>query len=153
MCSFIYFHLHHRMKTEISAGGVIVRNKGSYWEILLMKDMNGSWTFPKGIIEPSEDPKSAAAREISEEVGITSLTFVARLSHVEYWYRKNGLIHKTVKYFVFSVNGNPPIQIQKEEGITDAQWFSFKKAMEIVGYPKTNIKLIEETKKCLTKRQ
>lgn len=138
------------MKTEISAGGVVVRPKGRTWQVLLMKDMNGSWTFPKGLIEKSENPPAAAQREIKEEVGLDELQLIKALKSIDYWYRRNGLIRKTVHYFLFQLKGNPKISVQKEEGISDARWTAFPKALDIVGYPKTNIALLKEAKSALT---
>jgi len=34
-----------------------------------------NWDFPKGEIEPTEDPLSAAKREVAEETGLTDLEF------------------------------------------------------------------------------
>lgn len=35
----------------------------------------GYWDFPKGEIEPGEDPLQAARREVTEETGLTDLDF------------------------------------------------------------------------------
>ena len=137
------------MKTEISAGGLIIRKRRKPWEILLIKDMNDSWTFPKGLIEKGEEPEAAARREIEEEVSISGLKLLAKLKPIEYWYQRDGLIHKKVYYFLFEVAGNPPIKEQKEEGISEAKWVEIAKAKEIIGYPKTNRKVLEESVKFL----
>ena len=137
------------MKTEISAGGIIVRFVRKTWQVLLMKDMSGAWTFPKGIIEKGEKAEDAARREISEEVGITGLTFIAPVGSVGYFYRKNGLINKTVHYFVFQTSGIVKLTLQKEEGIQDAQFFPLPEAMDIIGYEKTNIPLLVKTERVL----
>lgn len=108
-----------------------------------MKDMNKSWTFPKGLMEKNEKPKVTAEREISEELGVTGLKLKGKLKDIEYWYKRNGLIHKTVHYYLFEVKGNPKIKTQKEEGISEAKWFDIGEAKNIIGYPKTNVKLLE----------
>lgn len=140
------------MKNEVSAGGLIVRKLGKIWEILLIKDMNGNWTFPKGLIEKEEDAEAAARREIAEEVGITGLKLMQKLNDIEYWYRRNGLIHKLVRYFLFEVKGNPLIKTQKEEGISEAKWFRIDKTTKIIGYPMTNVRLLEKAKSLLTEK-
>ncbi|MBI3576621.1 NUDIX domain-containing protein [Candidatus Gottesmanbacteria bacterium] len=137
------------MKTEISAGGVVVRKKGSVWEVLLLKDMKGNWTFPKGIIEKGENPKSAAQREIGEEVGINQLEYISELSSAEYMYYREGLIKKTVHYFLYQSKGDEVLNPQKEEGISQAKWFHFPQALKIIGYAKTNKPLLEEANRHL----
>ncbi len=117
-----------------------------------MKDMNGSWTFPKGLIEKDEQPEEAAEREIKEEVGITGLKLIKEVDNIEYWYRRNGLIHKKVYYFLFELKGTAKIKVQKEEGISEAKWFDINKADKDIGYPKTNKLLLEKVLSILSLR-
>ncbi len=49
------------------AGGVVFNPDG---EVLLLQHASGSWVFPKGHIEPGEDPLETAVREIDEEAGV-----------------------------------------------------------------------------------
>lgn len=133
------------MKVEISAGGVIFQVKNKEPQILLIKDHNDKWTFPKGLIEDGENRVGTAKREIEEEVGLKKLKLVDQLSSIGYWYRLEGeLIKKTVHYFLFQAQGGQKLVPQKEEGISQARWFALEKALEIVGYPKTGKKLIKE---------
>lgn len=138
------------MKTEVSAGGVIVRRIKRGWEVLLLLDMNDSWTLPKGLVEKGEKKEDTAVREISEEVGLTKLQLLSPLDTIEYFYRKNGLIKKTVHYFLFELKGKQAPKPQISEGIRAVQWFSFAKAIEIVGYQKTNVKLLETSQDLLS---
>lgn len=139
------------MNREVSAGGIIVTKSGRLWYVLLMKDMNGNWTFPKGKIESGEDYERTAVREIEEEVGITGLSKIAELTPSEYWYYRKASIKKTVHYFLFaSATRQPPI-VQTEEGISEARWVSFAKAKTMLGYPDTNAALLTEAKAKLPK--
>lgn len=137
------------MKTEISAGGVVVRRVKHHWEVLLLRDMNDSWTFPKGLVEKGESKEDAAAREITEEVGLSKLTYLSLVSPIEYFYRQGSLIHKTVHYFLFAAKGREKIVCQKSEGIQEAKWFSFDDAIANVGYKKTNVPILEKAKQLL----
>ncbi|MBI2404905.1 NUDIX domain-containing protein [Candidatus Gottesmanbacteria bacterium] len=141
------------MKRELSAGGVIVRKKGREWHVLLVRDMNGNWTFPKGLVEKGEDTLTCAKREIAEEVGMTNITLLKSLTPIRYLYQRNGLISKTVQYFLFTFDGNEVPTAQTEEGISEVQWRPFNEAIKTIGYSKTNKKLLEETQDILQKRQ
>ncbi len=133
------------MKSESSAGGVIVCREVNQWFVLLLKDMNSTWTFPKGVIEKGERPEEAATREIKEEVGITDLKFFAPLIPIQYFFKRNGIIHKTVQYFVFLADNRTKPVVQKEEGIQEARWLPIERAMDMIGYRETNVKILEET--------
>lgn len=42
-------------------------------DVLVVQQRDGSWSLPKGGIQHGEDPRDSAAREITEESGITDL--------------------------------------------------------------------------------
>jgi mutator protein MutT len=131
------------MKTEYSAGGIIIRKFRTSWQVLLIRDMNSVWTFPKGKIETGETPRRAAVREIAEEVGLTDLSYRKKLQTIHYTYKRNGIIEKTVEYFLFEYSGKERPVCQKEEGISEAKWVSINSAKSLVGYPETNAMLLQ----------
>jgi len=53
------------------AGGVVVRRSGKAVEFLLVEasQNRNEWVLPKGHIEPGEDPRQTAVREVKEETG------------------------------------------------------------------------------------
>ncbi len=62
-------------KPILSAGVIVVRrDDDGKWKYLLLRAY-GYWDFPKGIVEPGEDPIDAAKRETREETTITDLDF------------------------------------------------------------------------------
>ena len=58
----------------LSAGIIIVRREGAEWLYLLLRAYN-HWDFPKGLLEPGEQPLQAAIRETEEETTLTDLHF------------------------------------------------------------------------------
>lgn len=59
---------------ERSAGIVVVRRAADGWRFLILRAYR-NWDFPKGRIEPGEDPLAAARRETREEAGVEDLAF------------------------------------------------------------------------------
>lgn len=125
--------------TEVSSGAVIVRKRKNLWDILLIRDMKGMLTFPKGFVEKKESIIQAARREAKEETKITHLHYKATLPPISYMYSRNSMkIHKTVYYALFSYTGHQKLVPQTEEGILEIHWIQIEKALQIIGYPKSN---------------
>ena len=61
-------------KPTLSAGVVVVRRINEKWLYLLLRAYH-YWDFPKGQVEPGEDPLAAAIRETEEETTLTQLDF------------------------------------------------------------------------------
>ncbi|HUL85403.1 MAG TPA: NUDIX domain-containing protein [Actinomycetota bacterium] len=85
------------MKLVRAAGGLIVRGGRQAKEIVLVhRPAYDDWSFPKGKLEPGEDERAAAAREVEEETGLVcrfgedlgAITYVdarGRPKVVRYW--------------------------------------------------------------------
>jgi len=59
---------------RLSAGVVVVRPGSTGWLFLLLRAYR-NWDFPKGVVEPGEEPLAAARREVREETLIADLRF------------------------------------------------------------------------------
>ncbi len=128
------------MKKEYSAGGIVFRKNNSGWEVLLIRDMNNTWTFPKGKIETGETPIQAAIREIMEETRIGNLVVKKALPPIHYTFERNGKVYKTVRFYVFTTSDtqtNP----QHDEGISTAEFFDSNAARGMLGYMDTQTEL------------
>lgn len=87
----------------MSAGGLVI---GPHGKIIVVSQHGNSWSLPKGHVEPGEGILAAAVREISEECGVTSLTYLGELgSYSRYRIGLDGQDDlselKTIHLFVF----------------------------------------------------
>lgn len=117
---------------EESAGGIVFRRTQSTWEILLIQDRYGYWTFPKGKKEPNETDEQTALREIEEETQMKG-NIIKKLDTTNYLYRHpvhGTKIQKTVTYFLVQATGGT-IKPQEEE-IDDVKWVTLKQADQLL---------------------
>lgn len=89
------------MKFETSAGGIVYKKEEAQIHILLVQhSAHHGWGFPKGLIDPGEDPKTTALREVNEEGGVQA-KIVSELPPTEYFYQFEGQkIKKKVTYYL-----------------------------------------------------
>ena len=62
------------MTKTLSAGVVPLRRTPQGWRVLVLRAYR-NWDFPKGVVDPDEDPLDAAKREATEETGLDDLEF------------------------------------------------------------------------------
>jgi bis(5'-nucleosidyl)-tetraphosphatase len=62
------------MAKVLSAGMIPLRRTPLGWRMLVLRAYK-NWDFPKGLVEPDEDPLDAAKRETLEETGLADLRF------------------------------------------------------------------------------
>lgn len=111
--------------TRIEAAGGIVRNQSR--DLLFIK-RSGIWDLPKGKLHKKERIQSGALREVSEETGLTRLKIQKQLPSTFHIYtdRKGVEILKETFWFEMMCNEDQMLVPQKEEDITEVQWFSAK---------------------------
>jgi 8-oxo-dGTP pyrophosphatase MutT (NUDIX family) len=79
-----------------SAGIIVVRQANETWLFLVLRCYR-NWDFPKGIVEPGEEPLQAAIRETIEETSISELRFLWGHQYKESEPYGDG---KVVQYFI-----------------------------------------------------
>lgn len=118
---------------RLSAGVVVVHRKDGAWRYLLMRCFS-YWDFPKGMVEPGEDPLAAAKREVREESSIDTLDFAWGLDYVETPPYSNG---KVARYYLAATPSDAVFMPATEElGIPEHdeyRWVSFEDAKALLG--------------------
>jgi bis(5'-nucleosidyl)-tetraphosphatase len=116
----------------LSAGVVVVRFFGKEPKFLLLRAFN-YWDFPKGLLDPGEEPLAAAIREVEEETGLTRLDF--RWGHdfkETEPYGKN----KVARYYIAeSKEGEAHLPVSPELGKPEHdefRWMSYAEAKELL---------------------
>ena len=123
------------MEREISAGGLVYNTKTK--KMLLIKDHNGRWAFPKGLIEKGETAEEAAMREVKEETGLRKVEIIKKLGDIKYIYQRDDKkISKAVSFFLMKTIDT---DLHPQWEIRGAEWYSPKELPKL-GY--TNIKKI-----------
>ncbi|MBV8067748.1 MAG: NUDIX domain-containing protein [Candidatus Eremiobacteraeota bacterium] len=123
-----------RIKYEVSAGGLLLRRRGSSYDALLIG--RGAppriWTLPKGHVEARESTEQAALREVHEETGCWG-EIVSRLSEISYWFYVGKNKHKkSVTFFLMRYLSGDPAGHDHE--VDDARWFDLVTARKTLKY-------------------
>jgi 8-oxo-dGTP pyrophosphatase MutT (NUDIX family) len=116
------------------AAGAVVQLRGS-GEILILHDPSEDrWCFPKGHVEAGESLEGAARREVTEETGITEISFEGELREVHYrFYRPKDAcnVHKSVVYFL----ARTTTRTARPEAMFDrAEWVSVAEALRRIRF-------------------
>jgi bis(5'-nucleosidyl)-tetraphosphatase len=121
---------------ETTAGGVVWRRnkKNNEIEILFIQDAKNRWTIPKGHIEPGENARQTAEREIMEETGLKEVKVMNWLGKINFRYRRfNSLILMTTHIYLVQALGDTD-DITKEDIMNGIKWMSSSKALDLIEY-------------------
>jgi 8-oxo-dGTP pyrophosphatase MutT (NUDIX family) len=121
-------------RQEESAGGIVFRLERGKPRYLLIRDSYRNWGFPKGHLEPGEEPAAAAVREVAEETGLRSLLIRGLIDTIDWDFRFRGqAIHKVCHFFLME-SRRARTSPQRAEGITACRWMSFDEAQRRISY-------------------
>ena len=84
------------MTEPVSAGIIPVRRTEAGWRVLVLRAYR-NWDFPKGLIEPGEEPLAAARREAAEEADLGDLSFPFGTAYIDTAPYSGG---KTARYYL-----------------------------------------------------
>jgi len=107
---------------QLSAGLLMYRDTGQALEVFLahpggpffMKKDQGAWSIPKGLVQPDEQPRAAAIREFTEEIGLAVHEPLLDLGQVT---QKGG---KRVQAFAFA--GDAPVGFSPKSNSFEIEW-------------------------------
>ena len=100
----------------------------------MIQDAKDRWTIPKGHIEPGENAKQTAIREIGEEAGLKEVDVLGWLGKINFRYRRlNKLVLMTTQVYLVRAKGDTDA-IQKEDWMNDIKWFKFSDALDKIEY-------------------
>ena len=115
-----------KMPIQQLAGAVVYSIEDGNIYFAFVHDIFGKWTLSKGKIEPGEDPKAGAVREIKEEMGI-DIVIEDELLKNEYVanHPEQGKLRKQVIYFLARAD-RKDLKLGPSGGLDDAKWFKLQ---------------------------
>jgi 8-oxo-dGTP pyrophosphatase MutT (NUDIX family) len=117
---------------RFSAGVVVVNTAQAAVQYLLLRAYK-NWDFPKGLVEPGEQPLDAAVREVKEETTLVNLAFDWGKDYMDTGPYNKG---KISRYYVARSNDTQVhLPINPELGFPEhqeARWVGFETALNMV---------------------
>lgn len=117
---------------RLSAGVVVVSLKAESADVLLLRAFR-NWDFPKGLIEPGEEPLAAAIREVREETTLEGLCFDWGHEFIDTGPYNKGKISRY--YLARSPSIAVSLPVSAELGVPEhheARWVSLAQALALV---------------------
>jgi 8-oxo-dGTP pyrophosphatase MutT (NUDIX family) len=120
------------LANRLSSGVVVVNGAVSQRQLLLLRAYK-NWDFPKGLVEPGEEPFAAALREVREETTLQNLWFDWGQEFLETGPYNKG---KIARYYIarsdqreVSLPVNPDLGMPEHH---EARWVGYAEALSMV---------------------
>lgn len=143
------------MVLQTNTGGGVVLNINN--QVMVVSQNGNSWSLPKGHVDPGEDVRQAAEREIQEESGVKRLTYIKDLGG--YQRHKIGIDGgedtselKTINLFLYKTDEmelNPT-----DPDNPEARWIEPDKVAALLTHPKDKAffeKILPDVKEVIAK--
>ena len=128
------------MTKELSAGGIITRVINGETEILLIKQPDDKFGYPKGHIKSAESERMAAKREIIEETGYTDVVIRKKLGIINRDSLNPEGRHIVKKIVMFRAEIGGAKQAETDETTI---WVKLSNALSMFWYAEDNIFFIQ----------
>lgn len=120
------------MNLERSCGAVVFARINGEARFLILTEMQGAHSFPKGHMEGDETETQTALREIREETGLTPALLPGFRAEDEYDLAEKPGTRKHVTYFLAEYDGGPVTPRPGE--IREAQLLPYAQACQLIGH-------------------
>lgn len=110
------------------AGAIVLHHDNSARVVLMYREREKDWSFPKGHIESGETPLAACVREIKEEIGL-EVDVLIQLPNNEYTH-KTGKKVITSMYLVRSKGGDFILEHPEDR----IEWVDINEVENRLGY-------------------
>ena len=116
----------------LAAGGVVVNEDHV---LVLDRPSRGEVRLPKGHVEPDEDTKTAALREVREESGYENLEVIADLGTqvVEFDHNDRHVV-RTERYYLMTLADNARSGRGKGEKQFEPVWHTWDRTLEVLSF-------------------
>lgn len=113
-------------KYEKTCGAIVVENG----KILIVKQKEGTVSFPKGHVEPNETEEETALREVKEETGI-DIKIISGYRYVTTYKAKINTIKEVVIFLARKISGQ---ETPQESEIANVEWVNLNEVSERLTY-------------------
>lgn len=122
--------------SEYSCGAIVFKQFKKQIKVLLIKQINDVWNFPKGHMENDETKLDTAYREVFEETSIKDITIYADKFYVDTYFVNQTGNWKEVTYFLADTKTTScPKKLLSE--VKKAHFYPIKRALNILTYNKS----------------
>lgn len=117
------------VEVEKACGCIIIEDQ----KVLLIKQKDDNWGFPKGHVEEGETEEETAAREVKEETNIDVEIESSKKYEMKY-NLPNGNLKQVVLFMAKKIGGE---EKKQQDEISDLKWYTFKEALETLTFDNT----------------
>jgi 8-oxo-(d)GTP phosphatase len=119
----------------VAAGAVTVRRRRGATEVLLVhRPRYDDWSFPKGKLDPGEDVRTCAVREVEEETGLT-VRLGPPLAPQVYAVGTGTVRAKVVHYWIGRCTGDEDLStFRPDDEVDQVRWVRAEKAPRLLDY-------------------
>ena len=130
------------------AGGIVFYNDS----VFLIQNEKKEWIMPKGLIDNGENPQDAALRRVWEEAGIKAgvIEQAGRTYYEFYSITRQMPVCNRIAWYVMKADSEN-FNILESEKFSEAGFFPFLSALEMVTYSQDKSLLIQSYKKYCAK--